>query len=203
MSGFVVFGGSRRLPVAGSQLVAVVARAVLANGQSIAVGCAVGADEAVLCAVPFADRARVHVFAVHGVPVLAQGADLRGWQAPGSWRGSAVRSVAAHAAKGGPVSWWAGGAGHVPLVARLSGRTRACVRAATAGAVLFFGSPSSVGTALCGRLAAARGLPVRAFPLGFDGSALPSLGAGAWEPVNGPGVWAGAWAWVPSSAGFF
>jgi hypothetical protein len=85
----------------------------------------------------------------------------------------------------------------VPLRARLAARTRAVVAKASVGLVVFFGSPASRGSALAAQLAAARGLPVVAFPLGLVPAQLPLLGYGSWVPAGGSGVWAGAWVWVP------
>ncbi|WP_456374136.1 hypothetical protein [Thiolapillus sp.] len=67
--------------------------------------------------------------------------------------------------------------------------------AASSGLVAFLSSPSSRGSALACRLAAARGLPVVAFPLGFHGQQFPALGAGQWVPCQQGGVWAAAWQW--------
>jgi hypothetical protein len=190
-SGVVAVAGSRSLPPSAFGLVASVCRSVLASGRSLAVGCASGADAAVLSAgLPVGS---VLVFAAFGpAPRFA-----------GAWRGSAAPDVGGFAAAGGAVVWWAGGLAAVPLVSRLSARTAAVVGAASAGAVLFFSSPASRGSALAGRLAVGRGLPVFAFPVGFPGSALPSLGPGSWVPVSGPGVWASAFRWVPGQAGLF
>lgn len=185
-SGVVAVAGSRSLPPGGAALVGRVCRAVVASGRSVAVGCCVGADAAVLGAgLPVGS---VAVFSAFGPgPGFA-----------GAWRGSAAPAVGGFAASGGAVSWWAGGPASVPLRSRLAARSAAVVAAASSGAVVFFSSPSSRGSALAASLAAGRGLPVVAFPLGFSGSALPSLGAGSWVPCPRGGVWASAWSWVPA-----
>jgi hypothetical protein len=114
-----------------------------------------------------------------------------------------VAAVAAHVAAGGSVVWLAGGPLSVALPARLSARTAACVSAASAGLVAFFASPVSRGSLLAASLAAGRSLPVFAFPVGFCGSLLPSLGAGSWVPVSGSGCWAGAFRWASSAPHLF
>jgi hypothetical protein len=190
-SGVVAVAGSRSLSGAGLALVAPVCWSVVASGRSLAVGCAVGADAAALAA---------------GLPVSALQVFAVFDQAPacaGAWRGSAAQAVADFAAVGGAVSWLAGGSLSVPLPARLAARTSAVVAQASAGCVLFFASPSSRGSALAGRLAVGRGLPVFAFPVGFPGSALPSLGAGAWVPFDGSGCWASSWLWIQSQLTVF
>jgi hypothetical protein len=104
---------------------------------------------------------------------------------------------------GGAVSWWAGGLPSLPLRRRLVARTRAVVAQASAGCVVFFGSPLSRGSLLAARCAVERGLPVLAFPLRFHGAALPALGAGSWAPVGGSGPWAFAWRFVSNQAAVF
>lgn len=181
--------GSRSLPPSAFPLVARVASALVRSGRSLAVGCASGADLAVLSS---------------GVPVSAVRCFAAfGPGGVGAWRCSAVSAVLAFAAAGGSVSWWAGGGPAVALVPRLAARTSACVSAASAGLVCFFASTSSRGSLLAASLAVGRGLPVLAFPVGFPGSSLPPLGAGSWLPVGGSGVWASAWRWVPAQAALF
>jgi hypothetical protein len=181
--GVVAVAGSRSLPSGGAQLVASVAHSLVAAGASLVVGCAVGADAAVVTAVP---------------PAVLQVLAAFGPGGAGAWSGSAVSAVWAFAATGGAVVWWAGGGPAVPLRARLAARTRAVVAKASAGLVVFFGSPASRGSVLAAQLAAARGLPVVTFPLGFAPAQLPLRGCGFWTPAGGSGVWAAAWVWVPS-----
>lgn len=118
------------------------------------------------------------------------------WVVLGTCPFSAVAAVSAFAGAGGSVQWWAGGSVFVPLRARLSKRTSAVVAAANAGLLVFFGSPSSRGSLLACQRAVARSLPVVAFPVGFCGSLLPSLGLGSWVAVGGVGVWFSAFLWV-------
>jgi hypothetical protein len=186
--GVVAVAGSRSLPPGGASLVAGVARALVAAGASLVAGCAVGADAAAVAAVPLTAVRVLAAFGPGGV---------------GSWAGSAVAVVSRFAAAGGAVVWWAGGSASVPLRARLGARTAAVVSAASAGLVGFFGSPASRGSTLAVRCAAARGLPVLAFPLGFPAVQLPALGAGCWAPAGGSGIWVGVWVWSPSSAQIF
>ena len=184
-SGVVAVAGSRSLPAESSPLVAAVCRSLVASGRSLAVGCATGADAAALASVPVA---AVRCFAAFGPgPGFA-----------GSWRGSAAPAIGRFAAAGGRVVWLAGGPVSLPLRLRLAARTRAVVAEASAGCVVFFGLPTSRGSALAASLAVGRGLPVFAFPVGFPGLLLPSLGSGQWAPFEGgAGVWAGAWVWRP------
>ena len=176
----MALAGSRQLPAGRAALVARVAGALVRSGSSLVVGCATGADEAVLSSVP---------------PALVRCLAAFGPGGAGACPVSAVAQVAAHAASGGQVQWWAGGPASVPLPARLARRTRAVVGAASSGLVVFASSPSSRGSMLAARLAVARGLPVVVFPLGFTGSQLPALGAGQWVPCRQGGVWAAAWQW--------
>jgi hypothetical protein len=138
--------------------------------------------------------------ALAGAGGCAAGAPLRvlcawGPGSAGAGPASAVDAVLATAAADVPVTWWAGGGPDVPLRARLAARTRAMVAEASAGCVVFPASPAVVGSGswLAASAATDRGLPVVAFPVGFAPAQLPELGAGAWLPVGGSGVWAGAW----------
>ena len=186
--GVVAVCGSRSLPLSAGPLVGRVVRSLLAGGSSLAVGCASGADAFVLSSAQAAGAfSRVLVFAAFGPG---------GAGAAGSV--SAVSVVSAAAAEGARVCWWAGGPAGVPVQARLSARTRKVVGAASTGLMAFFGTSASRGTLLACRLAAARGLPVLAFSVGFSGQGLPSLGEGSWVPSGRDGVWAGAWRWVPN-----
>jgi hypothetical protein len=191
--GVVAICGSRSLPVSAGPLVGQVVRSLFAAGSSVAVGCATGADGyALSSAVASGSVSRVSVFAAFGPG---------GAGAAGSV--SAVSQVAAAAAAGVSVAWWAGGPCSVPVQARLSARTRAVVAAANTGLVAFLGAPTSCGSLLACRLAAARGLPVLVFPLYFPAGHLPSLGAGCWSPSGMAGVWSGAWRWVPGQGVLF
>lgn len=178
LPGVVAVAGSRALPAFGSALVVRVVSDLAASGASLVVGCCVGADAALLSAVP------------GSVPpslvccLCAFGAD-----GVGAGKFSAVCQVSAFAGSGGSVLWWAGGSVAVPVYARLAVRTRAVVAAASAGLVVFFSSPVSRGSLLACLCAVGRGLPVVAFPVGFSGALLPSLGLGSWVPVGGGFGW--------------
>lgn len=169
--------GSRCLPPGGASVVSFALAAV--SPSAVSVGCCLGADAVALgCLAP----SRLRVFAAFGP------------RGVGACRWSAVAAVSVCAALGAPVSWWAGGGLAVPLAARLAGRTRAVVSAASSGLLLFPSAPLSRGSWLAARLALARGLPVVAFPLGFAPEQLPVLGPGAWQPAP----WRGGWRWAPA-----
>ena len=163
--------------------------ALAAAGFRVAVGCAVGVDAAVLSAVPGPSLSVLAAFGPVAPPSRA---------APGAWSGSAVAAVACAVAAGAVASWWSGGGPSVSLRARLGARTAAVVGAASAGALAFFGAPSSSpGSLLFCRLAAARGLPLFCFsPAG----APPAVGAGAWRPLAGAAGW---FAWAPGQGSLF
>jgi hypothetical protein len=191
--GVVAVCGSRSLPLSARSPVGRVVQALLSGGASLAVGCATGADAFALSACQsLGGLTRVSVFAAFGPG---------GAGAAGSV--SSVSVVNAEAAAGARVCWWAGGPASVPVQARLSVRTRKVVGAADMGLVAFFCASASRGTLLACRLAATRGLPVLAFPVGFSGKDLPSLGAGCWAPSGRRGVWSGAWRWVPEQGDLF
>ncbi len=191
VGGVVAFAGSRSLGAAFAPLVSSAVGSVLRSGRSVSVGCCVGADVAVLSALCAASPRSGLCFAAFGAGGV------------GSCSLSAVSAVSGFAAAGGSVSWWSGGGSSVALPVRLSARTSAVVAAASVSCVVFFSSPASVGSLLACRLAVGRGLPVFAFPCGFAGSLLPSLGAGSWVCVGGSGVWAGSFRWVSSQCFLF
>jgi hypothetical protein len=151
--------GSRSLPAGGAGAIAS-ALAGLPPGSRVAVGCCVGADAAVLAALP---ASRLAVFAAFG-PGGAGACSL-----------SAVGPVALAASAGASVSWWAGGGPAVPLYARLAARTRAVVAAASSGLLLFPASPSSRGS--CGARAGCGGGTVEFFGFGPATARAEGLGA--------------------------
>jgi hypothetical protein len=219
----VGFCGSRSLPASAFPFVARVVASVVSRGFRVAVGCAVGADQAVLSArvalpfVPSSSGPALSVFAVGG----PSGA--------GFWRGSAlaaVRAAAALAVSPGhglfspvSVSWWAGGPASVPLRARLLARSLALVSSLAAsfrpGLVAFVcGGPSVSPGSWRSVVAAVRsGVPVVVFPVSSSSgavglwagcSSLPALrgcGVGRWVPAASSGLWAAAFRWEPLGGG--
>ncbi len=184
----VAFAGSRSLSFSFAPLARRVVGAVVASGRSVSVGCCTGSDAIVLS----------ELTPESGSCFAAFGSD-----GAGSFSSSAVAHVSQFHAAGGSVNWWAGGSEYIPLSVRLANRTKAVINAADTGLVVFFGSPTSKGSLLACRIAFSRGLPVFAFPCGFNGSLLPSLGAGVWVPVGGSGVLSSAYQWQPYQANFF
>jgi hypothetical protein len=170
----IYFGGSRSLSI--SPLVAQVVAAVLASGQSVNVGCAIGADQQViqvLCQSSSFSQGRVFAaFASSGA---------------GSWRGSAVAAVQAFERGGGSVSWLAGGSLSVPLVARLMARSVAGL--AGASAAVFF--EPGVGSLKVAGAAVAKGIPVFAFSSVLPGR--PRGAAGQWVASSFMGF--SCWQW--------
>ncbi len=183
--GVVSVCGSRSLPASAGGLVWRVVASLLASGRGLAVGCATGADAlALTSALQAGAQASVSVFVAFGP----------GGQ--GACRWSSVEAVSGFEQTGGRVVWWAGGAAGVPLAVRLRQRTLAVAEAGQGGLVAFLGHPGSAGSLLACRQAASAGVPVVAFPVGFNGARLASIGSGHWVPVGGLGVWSGAWRWV-------
>ncbi len=177
----VAFAGSRTLPgwpswVDAEALIHDVAQCVEASGRRIVVGCAAGVDCRVLMAATSAE-------------CFAIGTE----SGDGFWAPSApltlIRDHKTH--------WLAGGPLERPLNQRLSARTRTMVEALPpvrgSGLVAFLSHAQSRGTLLACRIAALRGLPVVAFPLGDF--LLPSIGKGYWAPAASSGLWARAQRW--------
>lgn len=192
MSAFVCFSGSRRLPASAGSLVSAVVGSVLRAGHSVSVGCASGADSAVVSACLSAGAAaRLRVFAVFAPDGL------------GAWACSAVALVRRAFAAGAAVSWLSGGPASGDLVQRLRVRSaRSVWWAARSGAgrglVAFVVAPppASPGTWGTVSFALRLGVPVVVFPWGFSAAALPSSlrgfsGSLSWVPAGRPGsVWA-------------
>lgn len=151
MSIFAV-AGSRFLPFSMWSSVGLVCGSAVDSGSSLVVGCAKGADAAVLFGAG-------QYFPVPSLAVFAA-FDSDGW---GACSVSNRGPVQAFARRGGSVSWMAGGSPSVPLRARLAARSLVVVGAASEGVLLFPGSAVGSGSALVLRLAAYRSLPVFCF----------------------------------------
>lgn len=168
-------------------------QALAAAGDSVAVGCAVGADMlALTTALELLPPARISVYAVGG----RTGEGFPGGRLP-SWIDQAFRA-------GCRVEWWAGGGPQIPLRARLLLRSRALVAAVASaqhggeGGELraFLGpgrSAGSWGTLEAGAAAGLRlvvtpcaGCPLPLRPLGFGDWALIREAGGScleWRPA--------------------
>lgn len=188
----VLFGGSRSLSGAFAALVRSVVAAVVSAGGSLSVGCAAGADQAVVSsALSLGAAARVRLFCVGS----SSGA--------GFWSGSAPFSLLrSAAAAGASVAWSAGGGAAVPFRARLLRRSLAAL-AGCSSAVFFLASPSSPGSLRVAAAAVAAGVPVFAFSCGFAGAPAPLAGvAGAWVPGSFSGF--PCWSWsAPAQLSLF
>jgi len=182
-------GGSRSLSP--TPIVGQVVRAILASSQQIHVGCARGADHAVIqsaLSIP-GGHSSLFVFSCFG----PGGA--------GAWSGSAVSSVQAAARAGASVRWLAGGSLAVPLVARLMRRLRAALHGCSAS-VFFLASPGSRGSLAVAGDAVKSGQPVFAFACGFSGPPQAPRGcAGRWVAASFLGF--PCWCWSPAQGALF
>lgn len=197
----VALCGSRSLLSVGQAVVPSVVRALVSANRPISVGCASGADAAVLSAAVAAGAASsVQVFAVGG----QCGSGFAG-------TASALSGVQRAQVSGASVNWWSGGSASVPLRARLVSRSLACLGSASS-LVAFVNSPPSrawsgsgvwrscgSGTWSTVAAAAGRGLPVVVFPVGASFQ-LPHLpGPGTWA-VAGNGIWSNAFRFIPAQS---
>lgn len=189
-SSVVGFVGSRSLAPSFAPLV----RSVVSSSASsrlLAVGCCVGADSLALSAA---------LASGFGASCLVFSAFGPGGVGSGSL--SAVSVVSAAEAAGASVLWWSGGRSSLPLRARLVRRSCSLVSAVASAPspllCVFLASPSSRGSLIAARLAVSAGVRVVAFPCGFSGSLLPSLGSGSWSPRRGVSG-APSFVWVPAS----
>lgn len=154
----------------------------------IGVGCASGADA--LC---------LDVLLKHGpadLLTIFTAFDVDGNGAAGA--ASNVRGVQRAATQGAQLRWLSGGGLHLPVGERLATRTRALVNWVAAGGprsgvFAFLSRANSYGSAAAMKHAATAGLGVIAFPCGIPASALPELGAGQWQPLDGS--WVGGYLW--------
>jgi hypothetical protein len=176
-------GGPRLLDAAGVRLVEALTLALLEADCRLAVGCATGADAAVLQAAEQAGRAaRLAVYSAFGPVPACTGAAAA--LAPGTCRWSAPAAVALAERAGARVHPWAGGGREVPPAARLARRTKAVAEAATAGALVLL-HPRSRGALLLAAESARRGLPVLALPVGCQVDALPPAApGGSWATAG-------------------
>jgi len=161
-------GGSRSLKADHFPLVRDVVLGCLAAGAVIRVGCARGADAAVI-------RAAIK-YPSH-LSVFAQ--FTPGGQ--GSFSGSDVVAVSSAAQSGANVSYLAGGALSLPLKARLMRRSIAALSGCKA-AVFFLAKPFSPGSLAVAAAAATKNIPVYIFGCGFSGSPAALRSApGGWR----------------------
>jgi len=184
----VAVAGSRSLSADQAGQVSEAASSLLESGHRVAVGCCVGADEAVIrAALANAGASSLNVMCAFGPGGV------------GACPVSAVSAAETARAAGARVSWWAGGGASVPLRARLARRTHAVAASAPGGLFVCFGSPESAGSLLACRAAISAGRPVLALPLGFGASALPLPGVGEWQAA-GISACPAAVRWVPLQA---
>lgn len=189
-------GGSRSLSLAGRDLAAWVAERLLAGGATLAVGCATGADAAVLRkAVQLRQGSRLQVFTAFGPVTGSRGA----FAVAGTGACSDPWAVRDAAAAGARVKAWAGGDPGLALPARLANRTRAVVSAATHGGVIIIEGHWGLGSLLLARSLAARGLPVWALTVPGAQNAPPPI-PGHWRWVCPEGL-GGFPAWHLPAAG--
>lgn len=148
------FGGSRTLKSVYQDLITDVVIRCLAYDVGIHVGCATGADAAVI-------RAMLP-FAMH-LSVFAQFSE----SGEGAFSGSDVDAVAAAASKGAQVSYLAGGPLSLPLKARLIRRSIAALENCSMS-FFFIDRPFSPGSLNVAAKAAKACQSVFVFPCGFS-----------------------------------
>lgn len=185
MAGVVALVGGRRLSGPASRHLQALAVRLVREGHGLVMGCCQGADQAVIEAV-LAGRLPPEALRV----MAAFGADGRGI---GPW--SAHTRVAAFAARGGRVCWWAGGGPRVPLSERLRHRTSRVVAEASAGLVAM--CPGRGSWRAC-RLAVGQGRRVVVFA-----ARRHSLGTGEWASLDVGDDWRGGHTWLTNQADFF
>jgi len=163
------FGGSRTLHQNQFSKVAQVVQASMAAGAAVHVGCAAGADSAVIQAA-LSDPAKLFVFAQFSE------------SGKGSFSGSAVQQVLKAQAADAQVTFLAGGPLSVPFRGRLMRRSIAAL-AGCSFAVFFLAHPYSAGSLAVAAAAATKNIPVYVFPQGFSGQPVPLRSLpGAWRP---------------------
>ena len=163
------FGGSRSLSASYFPLVADVVAVPMQLGCFVNVGCAVGADEAVIEAALGCDPSRLSVFAQFSA------------SGEGSFSGSAFVPVVAAKKEGAHVSFLAGGPLSIPLKVRLMCRSKVAL-AGCAGSVFFLSKPFSPGSLKVASEAVKKNQIVYVFPCGFSGSPVPLRDvSGSWQ----------------------
>lgn len=163
------FGGSRKLAPSYFSEVAGVVSSSIQHGCAVHVGCAAGADAAVIKAA-LCDPLRLFLFAQFSS------------SGSGSFSGSAVQPVLFAQASGASVQFLAGGPLSFPLKARLIRRSLAALSGCSA-AVFFLSHPRSSGSLNVAAAAVKNNIPVYAFPFGFVGMPAPLRSLpGGWQP---------------------
>lgn len=194
----LAIGGSRRLSPSAAESARLISSALLKSGYRLAVGCATGADAAVMAAAVANWRAsQLHIHTAFG-PITGS-VSCYGVAGTGSCSATAAVAVAKHA--GAKVTAWAGGGPTLAFPQRLSNRTRAVARAANGGGIVLCEGAPGNGSALLIRSLAARGLPVWLFRL--DGTlARPLTLSGHWLSSSGSALGADLPCWhLPAGRG--
>jgi hypothetical protein len=162
------FGGSRSLSASYFPLVAEVVSVPMQLGCYVNVGCAVGADEAVIEAALGCDPSRLSVFAQFSA------------FGEGSFSGSAYVPVVAAKKEGAQVSFLSGGPLSLPLKARLMRRSKVAL-SGCAGSVFFLSKPFSPGSLKVAAEAVKKNQIVYVIPCGFSGAPAPLRSvSGSW-----------------------
>jgi len=170
------FGGSRNLSDDFYPQVAQAVNVVMQMGCSVHVGCATGADEAVIEAALGCDPSRLSVF--------AQFTET----GEGSFSGSAFIPVLAAKKTGANVSFLSGGPLSIPLKARLMRRSKIAL-SGCAGSVFFLASSYSPGSLKVAAEAVKNKQIVYAMAFGFSGSPAPLRSvSGSWQQAQFFGI---------------
>ena len=156
----VLVGGGRALAPGSSAWVACQAftSSLACADRIIHVGCATGADQAVILCCPPRSLRVFAAFSASGT---------------GAFSGSAVKVVRTHSSLGGSVRWLAGGPLSVPLAARLITRSMAAL--AGCSAAVFF--QPGVGSLKVARRALVAGIPVLVATAGISSAPVLAVPA--------------------------
>lgn len=191
----IYLGGSRSLSPSSalwSQAQNLTQHIIYCTPHAVHVGCATGADQAVILALG-GGSCQAHIFAAFG-PTSHSLDQLAFPLVRGFFSASAVQSVIAAHNLGLSVHWWAGGSFSVPLAARLINRSVAALRGSCAA--VFF-APGS-GSLTVASHAVKACIPVFAF--GDLPAPIPSC-AGQWVASSFMGF--ACWSWSSAQLSLF
>lgn len=176
----IAMGGSRIITKQEKQQIHEVVKVLLEKNMQICVGCAIGADQAIIESVMSMGMEKsLKIFAAFGI------------DGKGGWEGSAINTVIKAFGKGASVEWYDEKQLNISLKARLAIRTKNYISEANKGMIVFLSSEKSKGSIGAIKIALRKELKTIVFCNGFEIKKINDFSEG-WGKIDKSGVWKNA-----------